>query len=504
MASNGTPNDPQLLQAGRVRIWIQEGTGNPGLPLKYQGLIELQKTDQDLGKKTPVWIPSSSVRNRWDIVDSIIASPALVTTGFIQHASRFLTDRVIKMAQNGCNVNLHIINSNCARPDDPSQWDSQVILGRSRFEKLGLPTLNPLEGSKNVIVDLNGDIAAESFIFLQPMAFQQVGSVIAVAEIVDSFFYDQIQCGDCGATSDGCQKCYALQIANAGSPGLSSQVLYSADGGQTWAGVDIPTLGGLSASRFAPMGLYCVVVSQNTTGYHYAKFSDIQAGTVNWTQITGGFTIGKSPRCIVARDPNNCWIGAQGGVIYLLNTVGGNVSVVSDGSQSAQDINDIHFYGNTVVAVQNNNGVLYSSNSGVTWSLVTGPVVGQSLSGIWLIGALTWFVTTGNGQLWYTTNAGANWTRITLDSGITTIDDIQFYDENVGYVAVELAGAARVYRTVDGGNSWRYTPASEIGALPGAPQRIDVVAPCGPNNLLAVGRKTVGGVGYMALARNPN
>ena len=501
MGSNGQPNDPQLLQAGRVRIWIQAGVANPSLPITYFGLLELQKLDQDLGKKTPIWVPSSTVRNRWDIADSLIASPALITTGFLQHANRYLPEKWWALQRTGCDFNVHILNSNCARPDDPSQWDSKVILGRTRLEKIGLPVLNPMDGTKNVVVDINGDLTAQTMDVVYPLAFQQVGSVIAVAEIIDSFYYDAIQCGDCGAVSDGCQKVYALQVANAGSPGLSSQLLYAADGGYTWAEIDIPTLGGLSASRMCPMGIYCLVVSVNQGAYHYAKFSDINAGTTNWTQITTGFTAGKSPKCIVARDPNTCWIGAQGGVIYSLTYVGNAVTVVVDGSQSSQDVNDIHFYGTTVVAVMNSNAILYSQNSGNNWTLVTGPVVGQNLSAIWCVSPITWFVATGNGQLWYTTNAGTSWTRVQLDAGITTIDDLQMYNDQIGYLAVEIAGAARVYRTTDGGNTWRYTPASEIGALPSAPVRIDVIAPCGPNTVLAVGRKTVGGSGYMALAR---
>lgn len=498
-----TVNDPQLAQAGRVRVWLQEGIANPGVPYNYQGLCELQKTDQNMGAKKPVWAPSASVRNRWDLVDAIVESPDLIKSGFMQHANRYLADRWVSVRERGVDFNLQVVFSNCARPDDISQWDAKILLGRTRLDKFGFPVFNPLEGSKNAIVDINGDFSSQSMTILTPMVFTQTGTVTAVAEIVDAFYYDQILQGDCGVPSDGCQKVYALQIANSGSPGLSSQLLYSQDGGYTWAALDIPTLGGLSATRMAPMGLYCIVVSANQGAYHYAKFSDILAGTVNWTQITGGFTAGKSPRCITSRDPNTAWIGAQGGVVYLLNQVSQNVQVLTDGSLTSQDINDIHYYGRTIVAVGNNNSLIYSINNGNSWASATGPVVGQNLSAVWCQSAISWFVATGNGQLWYTLNAGANWTRIQLDAGITSIDDLQMFDENVGYVAVEVSGAARVYRTTDGGNTWRYSPASEIGPLPGAPVRIDVVAPCGANTLLAVGRKTVGGAGYMALARNP-
>jgi len=502
MAPNGTIQDPQLLTAGLVRLWVQRGVGNPQIPYSYQGTAQISKTDQDLGKMKPIWLPSSTQRNVWDIVDVIVDSPQLGTGGFTQHGTRLLSDIWYGVQKANCLINMKAIISKCARPDTPDQWDSQILWGRSRLEKIGLTEMDPLDGSKNAVVDIDGTTEWQTITYILPMQFTQVATVIAVAEIVDAFYYDRVGCGDCGVTSDGCQAVYALQIANAGSPGLSSQVLYATDGGYTWAGVDIPTLGGLSASRFAPMGLYCIVVSPNQAAYHYAKFTDIQAGLANWTQVTTGFTAGKSPRCITVRDPLNGWIGAQGGVIYALTGAGNAVSVLTDGTLSAQDVNDLHYYGRTIVAVQNNNGVLYSLNNGASWATVTGPLVGQNLSSVWCQSATSWFVGTGNGQLWSTINSGASWTRIIFDAGINVIDDLQMFDENIGYIACEVGGAARVYRTVDGGNTWRYSPSSEIGLLPGAPVRVDVLAPCGPNNCLAVGRKTAGGAGYIALARN--
>jgi photosystem II stability/assembly factor-like uncharacterized protein len=507
MAQGGQVNDPQLAQSGRVRIWLQQGVANPGVQYTYMGRCQLEKTTQDLGKINPVYVPSSTQRNTWDIVDVVPTVPALPTTAFTQHANRYLTDEWISVRYKNCLVNLKAIFSNCARPDDPTQWDAIMLLTRARLSKLDMPVLNMLDGAKNEVIDIMGDIEAQGMVFIYPMAFQQYASVTAVAELVDGFYYDQITCGECGLPSDGCQKAYALQVSNSGSPGLSSQLLYTANGGVTWAAMDIPTLAGLSAARMAPQGIYCVVVSTNQAAYHYALFSDIQNGTIRWVSQTSGFLAGKSPKCITVKDPNTGFIGAQGGVIYLLSSVGSAVTVLADGTQSAQDVNDIHYFGNIVVAVQNNNGVLVSTNKGLSWNLVTGPLVGQNLSAVWCLNANTWFVGTGNGQLWYTQNAGVNWTQSVFDAGsFTTINDIQFFDENIGYMAVEIGGVGRVYRTVDCGATWQQGGnSSAINALPSpGAQRINVVAPCGYNTVLAVGRKTTGGSGALYIARNQN
>lgn len=498
-------NDPSLAQAGFVRTFVQRGVGNPTLPYGYMGCAEFDKPTQDLGPLEPVYCPSSTQRNAWDIVDVISRTPGLPKVDILQHASRFLTDVWIGIRNQGCLFNTQAVFSKCGRPDDFIQsWDSKILFGRAKLTKIDFGNLNPLDGTKNEIVDITGSLESQIMAFIYPMAFQEAGSVTVVAEVVDGFYYDAITCGDCGSVSDGCQLCYGLQVSNPGSPGLSSQLLYSSDGGATWSAMDIPTLGGVSARRFAPMGTYCIVVSPNSLAYHYALLSDIQAGTVNWSSQASGFVAGKSPMCIAVKNSGLAFIGAQGGYIYQLTGAGNAVTVLSDGSVSTQNVNDIAFFGQIVVAVGDNNAIWKSVNNGQSWSLVVGPLVGQSLSTIWCINANNWFVGTGNGKLYLTTNGGSTWTQRVFDgsTNLTTIDDIQFYDENVGYMAAEVGGAGRVYRTTDGGNTWQYT-GSAISGIP-TNQRIDVVAPCGYNTVMAVGRKTIGGDGLIAIAKNPN
>lgn len=497
----GTINDPQLAKSGSVRGFVQQGTANPGLPYGYLGCLQIDKPSQDLGALEPVYCPSSSQRNMWDIVDVVPRTPSLPKADITQHASRFLTDIWMSIRNRGCLFNVQAVFSNCARPDDFTQWDSKLIFGRTKLTKFDLGNLNALDGSKNEIVDISGSLEAQILAFLYPMNFTNAAEVLIVAEVVDGFYYDAINCGECGLPSDGCQKVYALQVANAGSPGLSSQLAYSADGGITWAAMDIPTLGGVSASRMAPMGIYNIVISPNSLAYHYALLSNINAGVVSWSSQASGFVAGKAPICITNKSPSETFIGGTGGYIYFLNNPGAAVTVLTDGSLTTQNINDIHYFGRTVVGVGNSNAVLYSANNGASFTLLTGPAVGQNITSVWCVGANTWFVGTNNGKLFYTLNAGASWTQLVFDAGgFTTINDIQFFDENVGYMAVEIGGAGRVYRTTDAGATWQYT-ASSIQGLP-TNQRINVVAPCGYNNVMAVGRKTIGGDGLIAIAKN--
>jgi photosystem II stability/assembly factor-like uncharacterized protein len=68
---------------------------------------------------------------------------------------------------------------------------------------------------------------------------------------------------------------------------------------------------------------------------------------------------------------------------------------------------------------------------------------------------ITWFVGDANGDLWQTLDSGANWTEITLPVIPTLIEDIQFFDETVGYLAITGPGVAgQILRTTDGGATW--------------------------------------------------
>lgn len=494
--------DTQLLKQGSVRIWIQEDGINPLAPYRYYGCMMMDSPNQDLGTPDPIYCPSSEQRNKWDIVDDVPKAPALGTFDFTQHAGFDLREIWMQFKRRGCKVNLQVLAGSCQRPDDFSQWDAKEVYLDSRLSNLGHGGLNPLSGDDNAVVDWTGSFNFRDWDVINQIKFAEVADSTIVAEVLDGFYYDTAQCGDCGTPSDGCNLAYLLTAANTGSPGLSSQLLYSINGGDTWAGLDINSLAGKTANRAAAMGNKIIVVSQASDSHHWAPISSILAGTVGaWTQVSTGYVAAKGPRAIYVKNSSQAFIAAAGGYIYYLTSASGQPSTLTDGSVTTQDLNDINGNGNTIVAVGGNNAVLVSSNGGNTFSLVTGPAVGVNLTAIWCLSATTWLIGAGNGKLYCTLNSGSTWTEISLGlAGITVINDIRFFDGVVGYVAAEVAGAGVVFRSTDSGNTWS-NQAPDISSLPTS-QRINFAYPCGRNNVLVGGRKTVGGDGLAAIATN--
>lgn len=408
------PNDVTILKGGDVRIFVQEDGESPASPYIYYGCLSLDGPEQDLGEPDPVYCPSPDGRNTWAIVDLISKVPALGSTDFTQHADRFLRDVWWSLKDRGCMFNMQAVVGRCQRPDDFTQWDAKLLFTNVRLTKLGLGALNVLSGDDNAAVDITGSLSFKKFGPIQQLSFAREGDATVLAEVLDGLYNDAITCGECGTPSNGCQRLYWLTVANPGSPGLSSQIVYSKDNGATWAALDIPVFSGLSGNRVAAVGARLVVISQAKGGHAYELFTDVDAGTVAWTLSTSGYVAGKSPRAIYSKTPYQTYVAAQGGYIYFMDDPSHAVVPVSDGSETTQDLNDIHGYAHTVVAVGGNNAVLVSNNDGESFSLVTGPAVGVNLTAIWVLNTKVWFIGTGNGKLYYTIDGGTTWTQISF------------------------------------------------------------------------------------------
>ena len=95
----------------------------------------------------------------------------------------------------------------------------------------------------------------------------------------------------------------------------------------------------------------------------------------------------------------------------------------------------------------------------------------------------TWFIGTSVGELFYTLDEGDSWTELTLPVTVLEINEIEFHDEAIGYIVVQIGAATgTMMRTTDGGASWYVMP-KKIGDIPDN-DRLNSVAVCADPNIV--------------------
>lgn len=481
--------DVSLAKSGQFRVFVQADGSSPENPYTYVGCLSLGGIQEDLGTGEPIYCPSPSVAGGFDILDTTAPPPSLPTTDFTQHMNRLLNDFWWDLRKRRCEFNFVIKGSKCARPDDLDDFQSKIIARRSKLTAFNTGAFNGL--AEDVTIDLTGSLQILSFDRFLPITLGEKADTSTFAEAIDGVYADSIQCGDCSDPSDGCQKAYVLTTTITASPALSSQIVYTNDGGATWGYDDINTLSTQAGNAVAQVGQRIVVVSSVDLAHHYKQQSTIDAGTAgSWTRVAGGYVAAKGPTALWSKSPSETYVAGNGGYVYLMTNPAAAVTVLTDGSVTTQNLNDIRGKGRTIVAVGASNAVIKSLNGGSTWSLVTGPAVGVILNTVEVVADRIWFVGAANGKSFYTVNGGTSWVECTPDSAITEVNMIRFVDEVVGYMVVELSGSNRLYRTADNGNSWHFD-GSYVSGLPAA-DHYNFVAPCpvNYNTVLVGGLKT--------------
>lgn len=492
-----------VLKVGERAVFIQEGEASPAIKPFFRGETTLGGFNTPQGDVTPVYLPDRSRPNEWVIVDTTQASQGLATSDFTARVNNPLYKKWKSIVERRCPFTLYIKSDDCGAKDAFDSWQTKSVYVRTTLTDFTEGPSNVLQGDDQAPFELTGSLSSLREYFVIPIKFEEVGDATLLAEAIDGFYTDAQSCGGrCGRAQDACEELYVLTALNAGSPGLSSRIVYTTDNAQTFDAVDIPTLGAQGASAMGDAGSFVIVVSENDAAHHYIRFSDLQNGDASaWTRISTNYT--QPGIDVYVKSSEEIFIAGNAGYAYKLDDVTSAPSILTDGSIVADDLRHVDGVSSTVVFAGQNGKVLVSQNDGD--SLTEKPIVlavdGSTLSGnvtaLSVIGENTWLLAVG-GKLYYTLDGGDTYTEKPVDSGFAVINDIRFFEGQVGYLAAEKGGQAVIYRTHDAGYSWQST-APDIEGLPTA-QRISFVAPCGVNEVAAGGRVAVGDDGILAIA----
>lgn len=463
------------------RVFLLANRAGPATTPEYMGLWRAGALTNNRGDVTLVRNPSASQYGAFDVVGKILGAPGNPELPIM---ARYTQDksRLLELANGDCDHDLQVHMGECKNPQDFNRgWTKIVVLEAGHITSYRTGDLGALDPGERAIVNEEVPFSGETTYEIVQLALASKAGTEITQEIVAVAICDSPSCGLCGLPSNGCQVVFAVEKSSAGSPGIYARVIWTKNGGSTWAADDITTFTVAQNPTDAKcVGTYLVVVDGAAAELHYKAVADIAAGVAgSWTEVITGFSASGLPRRIFAASPSDVWIVATGGYIYHSSDIPSGVAVQDAGVATSQQLNAVHGVDAlNVVAVGNSNAVVVTENGGETWRSVTGPAVGVNLNTVWMIDSLRWFVGTNGGKLFYTEDAGTTWVEKAFPgSGAGIVYDVAFSNRSVGYMAHATATpSGRMLRTIDGGASWYVLPEGQ-GNIP-TNLRINDVEPC--------------------------
>jgi len=491
----------KITTAGQTRVWLVENGPGPHRQPLYMGTMAIGDSDWPAGDITPVKVPDPDHFGKFVEAGTIRGAEERVTmpitARYPEQASTLLDLRRKK-----CRVDFHVPLGKCTNPQVYSRWMKMRVYRNGLITNWSDENAGTLDDDGQGVINETGEFSFEEMYEVLPLSFQAVAEANAVREIVDASICDSQTCGDCDEESDGRSKLFLTMIGTGATPGTLPSVLYSKDGGATWAATDIDT----AFSNENPTDGECVnefyVVAVNgSDSIHYANKEDILNGVETWYEVISGFVAGNGPNAIFSLSGMDVWLVGDNGYIYHATDITSGVTVKDAGLVTTQNLLAVHASDSEhILATGEINSIAFSSNGGDIWAALTGPAIGESLKTCWMMDEDTWFIGTNTGALWYTNDGGTNWTQKSLPGGTINIDKIKFFDDTVGYMAVRRGANGFLLRTTDGGNSWYVMPQNGA-AIPTNDYLNDIgLSPFDPNFVLSGGLNDDATAGFVVIA----
>lgn len=492
-----------LQKSSQTRVFTIEDRAGPSHVPRYQTHARATGITRDLGTITPVRIADPNQYGRYLTIDKIKGQAGLPGTSLEYRVTREISEMLL-LANKGCPIDVQIHIGACKDPSDfDLGWEKIVVIEDAEFTNYSTSELGAFDADQEIPTTETLDLMGIDHYELKPLEFTSIGESEIVQEIVDVVICDSRTCGACGLPSDGCQRLFAVQVPAGASPGLPSEVISSQDGGATWQEQIITTLpANQSPDAAVCVGPYLVVISNGDCSLHYALITDLLEDTSDWTEIATGLVCPTgAPNKAFSLGRTQTWIVGDGGYIYFSDDITAGVEAQSSGDVTSQDLADIHgFDESNLLAGGGSNALVLSRDGGLTWALATAASAkaGVAITAVWMLSDNEWLVGYADGDVYYTVDAGANWTEKALPGALTQIDGIKFATRTVGYLIGRTATAGKILRSISGGHTWYVLPEASGLSIP-TNLHFNGLAACGdnPNFVLAGGIKTADGDGLV-------
>jgi photosystem II stability/assembly factor-like uncharacterized protein len=449
--------DVIVTQAKHKRAFIQYGGARPDKPVRYGGqdaqyLAISGVSNPEAGGVDPIWVPDPVRPNKYRLVGKSISTPDLASAEVM---FREMHGAVSKALLRNCPFNLYEVTGACGRLMDFSGgWTDYVLIysyavtnDKDHGDRVMFDSDDAIENTLSVTLDAIYPVG--------PLGFGENAAPEISREVTDLVYATGKPCADCDF---GDQRLYAVTTTSgSGSPGLPAEVIYSLDGGATWAQANITGIGESEATyAIDTVGNYLVVVGADA--YYYAEINVKTGVPGTWTKVTTGFVVDKSPRDMFVLSEREVFFVGLGGYIYKTDDITAGVEAINAGSATTANLARVHGRNETLVATGATGVVVKSNNRGATWAVtVANPEATAIIQAIAVLDSDRYWVGTNTNRVYYTLDGGETWELLSHPEFTFggQIMDILFPTQEVGYISYhDATPTAKLLTTWNGGANW--------------------------------------------------
>lgn len=451
----------------------------------YFECVAVDALSQDRGDITEPECYSPYRYGEFEKLTSFSGELSRLTTTLTTYMSRASASDFLKFFKDDCPFDLHIHFGSCQNPSDFDQFDKAIILTDVRPTSFSTEALMTLASGDKALIQESIDVSAREMIELINLQYSEVASTVTVdGGFVKGIVADTKTCGGaCATSSDGCQVQFAVT-----SDGF---LYYSQDGGLTWAAqevidIDVETTSIPIDLMF--VGESLVIVTDDDLLYVADRDSFLLSpSSATWDVLDVSGSIAAS-----AADGlyNDGVIVGDAGVVLGLN-IYKEVTVLHNGNVTSENLSSVDVSFNTILAGGANGALIYSSNDGETWSLVTSPT-SDDITSVLVKNNKNWIIGTATGELWCTDNEGLTWTAASYPGSTTATTPITSLVSPMSHIVYMLQGN-RVIRSVNGGHSWKTEPSNSKKPFPTITKASIIACADNINTLTVVGTNAATG-----------
>jgi len=495
---------------GLSRVFVIEGRAGPENEPVFYSCYRAQALSQSFGDVTDIECPDPTRPGKYVTVGQFQSGEERAEITLEGRYAIDIRSTLLRLARAACPVDSQVHFGDCEDLSDHNSFKKILFLENSLLSAYNTEDLGSLSDDDTSEVNESVDLSADEVYDIIAATWVSKAGDLVTNEVIDVAICDEVSCGgDCGDPSMGCNRIFAISIQAGGSPGTPPDVIYSVDGGTDWYADDIDTLGAAEdPSAVDCLKGYLVVVS-NDNGYaHYCLLTEFdEFGTdPAFTEVQTGFVAGGEPNDIVATD-TQAFIVGDAGYIYNMATPPNGVTVLDAGTLTISNLLAVDALSDSFAVAVGADGVILFTEDGSSWQLLTTPPVGVGvdITAVAIKSKQEWWIGTDAGDLYYTLNAGLNWTEKAFPGSGATVDvitDIKIQTDSIMHVSFYTTTPdGRVVTSFNGGYDFVAMPLGT--AVFPANDQINALAVCkvDPELVVAVGLADDGADGIIVTGK---